>query len=964
MKIKIVEFIKKKGIYGLLSFLIPIIVMGIAYYQIDVIPAAGHNSILASDAYSQYAMFFGSFNNMIRNNQSLFFNWYASLGLNNIAFMSYYLNGIFTPLSLFFENIHMDYFIYYLTLLKFGCLGLGFWVYASETFQISRWKHLVLAISYALMSFSVAYSEITMWFDGLMYLPLVILGVNKLMDEQKPTLLFVSYLMVFISNFYIAFMIGVFSFLYFCARVMTCPKVYKKRILLYLATSLTAGGASMPIIIPTVLDIMSNGESLTEISRVLTKTAAPLSIFIKNMVGVYDSTKYDTVPFIYAGTLILLFCLFFFITKKIDLRTKLAYGSVLGFLFLSFYFEILNLFWHGFHAPNMFLFRFSFSFSFMVLMLAGYGWEKYSRDDFSKMMNIVLAIFGVFMVIKIYTNFQAEKYSYFYTRSFLWSAGALLSYLGLFWLNEKHKINRLCKYLTVGIVMLELWANTAGILRGISNEWSYPEFSGVTDVYENIEELVDYTKSENSDHFYRMENLTAITGNDSFLFGYSGVSMFSSIRNRHSSQYLDKLGYRSRGTNLNISYNNNTLLMDSLLGIKYNLTKEDDALKFGYSPVQKSGEYTLYQNDYVLPLGILTDDRIYQEDAVDNQTKLINHLAGQDENDSMFTFTEAKVVDKQNILIDYQVMGENNIEIAKYNREDKEQSMKVTYEVEVPANKQAYLSIYPVGSAAELGSQKMTAEVNGTVYSSQLARVGQYVSLGCYEQAQKIQVTLTFIHTREADLDKVLTLIKPDVALMDTNQFVSTIEKIKDQGVDIKVEGRKASATVDLSEDRVLMTTIPYDKGWKAYVDGKQVEIPTFKDAFLTIPLKEGKHALQLVYFPYGMALGCWIAGGSILLFIGGSFMLRRKRKQNNNPSSALLSTVGKTPPVITERVAENQKKAVSTEEETTTKEQEPKENSRSSLLSTFQFSEAEENAFDFRLDTRIKEKKDVEGDK
>ncbi len=36
--------------------------------------------------------------------QSIFYTWNASLGLNYLALISYYLGGIFTPLVLFFPN--------------------------------------------------------------------------------------------------------------------------------------------------------------------------------------------------------------------------------------------------------------------------------------------------------------------------------------------------------------------------------------------------------------------------------------------------------------------------------------------------------------------------------------------------------------------------------------------------------------------------------------------------------------------------------------------------------------------------------------------------------------------------------------------------------------------------------------------------------------------------------------------
>ncbi len=63
-------------------------------------------------------------------------------------------------------------------------------------------------------------------------------------------------------------------------------------------------------------------------------------------------------------------------------------------------------------------------------------------------------------------------------------------------------------------------------------------------------------------------------------YGYNGISQFSSVRNTDASSTLDKLGFKSEGTNLNLRYQNNSILMDSLFGVRYNLSQQ---------PVQKFG---------------------------------------------------------------------------------------------------------------------------------------------------------------------------------------------------------------------------------------------------------------------------------------------------------------------------------------------------------------------------------------
>ena len=54
----------------------------------------------------------------------------------------------------------------------------------------------------------------------------------------------------------------------------------------------------------------------------------------------------------------------------------------------------------------------------------------------------------------------------------------------------------------------------------------------------------------------------------------NGISQFSSVRNTDASSTLDKLGFKSEGTNLNLRYQNNSILMDSLFGVRYNLSQQ------------------------------------------------------------------------------------------------------------------------------------------------------------------------------------------------------------------------------------------------------------------------------------------------------------------------------------------------------------------------------------------------------
>lgn len=858
------KFIQENRWPMLASFFIPLVVMIIVYLTIGIYPGSDR-SILASDAFSQFSNFYASFRNMLLGKQGFFYTWNASLGLNYLSLVSYYLGGFFTPLVIFFPNQYMPDALYVITLLKIASAGLAFWFYAKQSFKLAEWSKVALSVTYALMSFAIAHSELIMWLDTFVYLPLIILGVNRVMDQKKPVLLFVSYLMLFLTSYYMGFMVGVFSVLYFLARLFTNFKIYKKSIIPYGITSLLAGGASMMMILPAVLDLRTNGEELTAVTTFRTEATNWWDLVAKNMVGVYDTTKYGSIPFIYIGLLPLALCLFFFLSRKIPWKNKILYGLVGILLVASFYIVPLNLFWHGFHAPNMFLFRYAYLFSFLVITVGAWGWEQLEGKNILQLIAIFILMIAVLV---IFWGVKGKSYDYINTYSLILSIVFLLLYALLFAVFYFKKIPvKTLSVLLLVVMGTEAFINGDFMVRGILSDWNYASRSLYTKPYSDISSLVNQTKTDNKS-FYRLENLDPVSANDDINYGYSGVSMFSSIRNRHSSSYLDTLGFRSRGTNLNIRYANNTLLMDSFTGIKYNIAKTNNLNKFGFSQTDSSGDYKLYENQYALPLAFTADTSVddLKQVANDNlatQTDLYNALSGSSYN--YFTFLPMTQISTANATVS------NSGTTTTITEEEGNQTKSVSWQVSVPANTQAYLSLYPTDYNA-LESSTATIVANGETREAQINISGQYYDLGYYNTATTVTFTASFYGTSSVSFQS------PQVLALDTVAYRLATAKIQANGVDLNTTKHGASGTVNASEDKTLVTTIPFDEGWTAKVDGKKVKISAFQDAFVSIHVAKGKHTVTFSYTPEGFVPGILISIASITLF-GLYLFLRRPKK-------------------------------------------------------------------------------------
>lgn len=623
----------------------------------------------------------------------------------------------------------------------------------------------------------------------------------------------------------------------------------------------------MIMILPSILDLRTNGEELTQLTTFKTEATGWWDFVAKNMIGSYDTTKYGSIPFIYIGLLPLALCLFFFICKKIPWKNKIAYGAIAAILIASFYIQPMNLFWHGMHAPNMFLFRYAYLLSFLVITLAAWGWEKVDRDNILQLVAACLLLIAVFA---IFWGMKGKDYNYLKNISLYITIGFLAVYALVLTGYYFNKIP--LKVLSILLLLLmstEAFVNSDFMVRGILKDWNYASRSLYTEPYPSIKALVDKTKDEN-DTFYRMENLDPVSSNDAFNYGYSSISMFSSIRNRHSSGYMDQLGFRSRGTSLNIRYQNNTLLADAFTGIKYNIAKTKQLNKYGFDKTDTVGEYNLFENNYALPLAFTAPTTIDKLKALPNdnlgtQTQLFNALS--QEQFQYFHFLPITQIDTKNANVtnagNIMTIAEKQGNVAK----------DVTWKVQVPANTQAYLSLYPY-DFAELESSTATVTANGQTRQAQIGISGQYYDLGYYQEATTVTFTASFYGT------KSISFQNPQVLALDTVAYQLAVDKIKENAVDMKVGSRSAEGTVDAKETRTLVTTIPYDEGWTAKIDGKKVDTKAFQNAFVSIHVPKGKHKVTFSYLPKGFIAGAISFVVAIAMFI--LYLRALKPKKNH----------------------------------------------------------------------------------
>jgi len=203
--------------YYLLAFIIPCIVMILLYLTVGVI--GGNKSILTVDLADQYVAFFNALKNMFDGKIGYFYSFSKTLGGNIFGLIAYYLISPFNLLILFVNRTSIPNMILIINIIKISFAGLTSYIYFNKTFKNNQKISLTFSIIYALMAYNIVYSQNIMWLDGVILLPLVFLGIDKLIEE-KSALFYITLTTSIICNYYIGYMTCIVSFIYLYTKTI------------------------------------------------------------------------------------------------------------------------------------------------------------------------------------------------------------------------------------------------------------------------------------------------------------------------------------------------------------------------------------------------------------------------------------------------------------------------------------------------------------------------------------------------------------------------------------------------------------------------------------------------------------------------------------------------------------------------------------------------------------------------
>ena len=845
----------------LLAFIIPIIILLFAYYISKIYPF-GDKSILFRDLRGQYISYFSEFRNALVGDGSLLYSFTKEMGGNMFGLSAYYtmspLNLIF---ALFPKNM-LNEAVLVLILIKTGLCGLTSSIFFKNNFKKFGYFSLIFSTAYALIGYNIIYQSNIMWLDGVILLPLVMLGMNNLIREKKIKLYVATLALSLITNFYIGFIICIFITLYFIYKLVLtikeevmARKEIIERIKYFIIGSLCGGLLSAFVTLPTIFALSGGKAKFEFFTSSIEANYKFFDIVTKFYInGLGEKDILVGLPNIYCGILIAILGILYFCNRNIKLFEKISSGIMIFILIISFYINKIDLIWHGFNKPVGFPYRYSFVFSFFIILLA---YKSFINLKHLSKKSIIITLIGILCVSALVYR---GKYVYLTHRQIKISVIFMIVYCVLLFIKKlDFKFKNIINVLLALILFFELGVNGYQVF----NTLKYNSRSGFVDYINNTQSVIDSVKAGDNS-FYRMDKTFNYNLNDPMLLNYNGITHFSSVYKTETRDFIRKLGFIS--TDVWFLYDmGSTVPANSLLNIKYIITKDKEAPLYNesYKLIDKEKDMNIYENTKVLPLGFMVNNDISkldinnEENLFKVQDNILNSMTGKKEN-----YFER--IEDYNLKLNNVTRDGNT-----YNKVDSKKKASININLKAKNEDPMYLYI----GVDDLKQAEIYLNNKKISYFSKNNQ--KIMPLGSFKSGESLDIRID-LKEKKFNIDNLY------LYSLNNSKFNKTYEELSKNAYKINYYDNSdiKGEVISTGDNDILYTSIPWDDGWKVTIDGKKADKIKIMDSLIGVKVPEGKHNIDFTFMPKGLAIGSTISIITLaVIFIVWALTRRKKAK-------------------------------------------------------------------------------------
>lgn len=865
---------KQLVIQMLTAGIITFCLLWLLFYIKKYVPFGVH-SLASKDADFQYLDFLAYLKDVFDGKNNIDYSFSKSIGGACIGVFSYYLSSPFNLLLLLFDKSQLVLFVHVIITLKLACAAATFAFYLNRRFE--EWNDgsvkkqaliIFLAVSYAVSQYGIAQACNIMWLDGFYMLPLIMLGVYRVVNGGRPVMLSVSVALAVLFNWYMGGINCVFACFWFLfefaySRLYSGDTKAEKTVIKDFAGKLGRFIYSMlaGVLISGVLFLPTIGAMRYSVRGSLDLGSLLDMSFIGDVSSVIDGyslgaqSQKGSVS-LYCGCLALIGFIGIFIGKKHNVKQKILAFVTLVVMLLMFYWNPLCMAFSLFKEVGSYWYRYSHVGIFCILFFAA---EFFLSEDLNAVkwrVIIASAIFSAAMLGVNYLHGVQDNKLVWLTDALIVGVAVLIALISR--LSKNVGAGRvfgiiftviLCAVLTVETgysVMLQMdnihidngesFVEYETAMEGLINDLkeydsdTYRISQTRSRATRSLEKKKNNNGKDTDDNFKYKNNVRA-NYDESFGYGYWAIGSYVSTADSTVLNFLVDTGYRSEGDNLSV-VNMPVLGTDSLLGVRYIVS--DYALE-GMDKVEDIADNAngagVYENPYSLPMAFVYDSgkytaAKYNGNPFEYQNELYSELLGR------------------------------KVEIYK----------PLKYETVVSkAKKRVYKMEIPEGNYIAYGNIPWNSLFNAKLNVNGIYRTGY---------ARWLSPSVFNIPVNEdRDYYKVVLHSKQK---LDLDDGAEELEKNTPDVMDI--ENGSAEFVVNAKEGQSLFTSIPYCDGWTVKVNGQKVQPDKVVDSLYSISLVEGENVVEMKFHVKyaGAGIACSIIGIAMLVF---AEFYRKRRK-------------------------------------------------------------------------------------
>ncbi|MBM7703997.1 YfhO family protein [Metabacillus iocasae] len=847
-----------------------------------------HFSVTGGDSVDQF-LIFHSFLHEQYQNGNLWWSWEYGLGGDIFGpFLYYYSSSLFFWLSVLFPIDSLTDTLYMklaMSVFK-SFLAMSFMYVLLKQLNRSTAASIIGALTYVgsviFLSFSLYMEFVT---DSMVFLPLLILSFEQLVKGKRKWFFYVVMAIIVMMNFYYAYIATVFLIFYAIWRFFFTHQSFRWKAFLsygftlsfhYLVGFLLGAWSFLPAVY-----------QFLQADRFQKDLHIPLlfeSSFYKDILyGLFFNVTTITFP---ALTLFLLLIGFFIKERELRLR----------FLFVVFMFALYSLpfaysAFNGFSAmQSRWRYLFVFSIALYTPFVIDYLVQK-KKSLTVYVIGFLLLIIGFLACMNDYFNQIGENS----IRQIL----LMMTFVTFGCLLLLNRVSSKIAYvLFVSVVSLSVLTNhfiyfkQIGELPGGGSGLIRKGSPIETIDDEEEQKVIEYIKKRD-EGLYRVlwhpqanhyQQLNFSQHNKSMLYHYHGFSSYQSLIPENLSSFLKQDYLTLQLDSLSqFSEVNQRLFMETALGAKYYVVPKGVAFQpYGYQPLQQLGRYTIYENQHSVPFGYM----------------MTNYLDSKQ-------FKELNVAERDHMLLQAVVIDES-MNALKLNEVDRSEQFVTTlvdsmpkvklYEVEkatshqYQVNSEGKLSIPipPTQTTGEILVELRLTRIDGGEFTikvgnqSFLKRAVDHI----YSVPQETFVINAGIHDRLSSIDVTLTPGRYEIQKLavyhhDVTHYANRVQELNKQRLDVlDYENNQVKGKIEVIEEGILTTSIPYSKGWHVRVNGQAVEPLEVNHAFVGVPLTKGTHIVEFTYHTPYLREGILLSSMTLAVVLSVHFFIRARRKR------------------------------------------------------------------------------------